>query len=145
MTAAEDSAPVSVEMHDEVPVLTFESGLPGFSDLHRFSISPLEGDFPSFSRMTSLDRPEIAFVVTAPGLFFDDYFVEVDDPHQELLGLKDSSDVVVLVIVTLPRPPAPPTANLLGPIVINRRTLQAAQVVQHHTTLPVAAPFPKDR
>ena len=127
---------------EQHPILTFEQGLPGFAELRRFEVVPMEGDLSAFSHMASLERTDIQFVVAPPGLFFNDYMVEIDDEHQEFLGIKDSSDVVVLIIVTIPHPPAQPTANLLGPIVVNRRTLMAAQVVQYQTTLPSSAPLP---
>jgi flagellar assembly factor FliW len=57
------------------------------------------------------------------------------------LGLTSAEDVITLVIVTTPRPPQPPTANLLGPIVINRVTRNAAQVVQHRSSYGVAEPI----
>lgn len=123
----------------EFPVLTFESGLPGFPDQHRFAVVPLGPEFEPFCRMTSLDTEGLQFVVAPPGVFFDDYTIEVDEASAERLGVSDAADVVVLVIVTLAEPPAVPTANLLGPIVVNRLTWSAMQVVQRNSVLPVAA------
>jgi flagellar assembly factor FliW len=126
-----------------LPVLTFESGLPGFSHLRRFEIVPLEGELAPFCRMRSLEDPQVAFVVVPPGVFFDDYTIQVDEESAERLGVDDPSQVAVLVIVTLAAPPAVPTANLLGPIVVNRRTWAAMQVVQLRSSFPVAAPLPR--
>jgi flagellar assembly factor FliW len=64
-----------------------------------------------------------------PALFFADYAPELDDATVERLGLTDAADALILVIVTLGERPADATANLLGPIVINRHTRQAVQAV----------------
>jgi flagellar assembly factor FliW len=142
-------SPDEVASHNErgtaggVPVLTFDAGIPGFPDLRRFEVVPCGEGLDPFCWMRSLERPEVAFVVAPPGCFFEDYYVRIDDQSVERLGIRDASDVVVLVIITLAMPPARPTANLLGPIVINRRTLKAMQVVQYHTSLPVATPLPE--
>ncbi|HEX6382882.1 MAG TPA: flagellar assembly protein FliW, partial [Acidimicrobiia bacterium] len=67
--------------------------------------------------------------VTHPGLFFPDYAPEIDDDTAERLELKSADDALLLVIVTVTDPVATSTANLLGPIVVNRHTRAAAQAV----------------
>ena len=109
---------------DELPELNFASGLPGFPDARRFVLVRIGDELSPFSVLRSLDgSPEdgaaIEFVVTHPGLFFPDYAPEIDDDTAERL----------LVIVTVTDPVATSTANLLGPIVVNRHTRAAAQAV----------------
>lgn len=123
-------------------VVDFEAGLPGFPTARRFRLEELGGNLRPFRRLRSVGEPEIGFTVVEPGILFPDYSVEIDDEHQAGLGVTDADDVMVLVLITVPRPPLPPTANLLGPIVINRRTGAAAQVVQHRSTYKVAQPLP---
>ncbi len=48
---------------------------------------------------------------------------------------------MVLTVVTLAQGGRTPTANLLGPIVVNRRTRAAAQLVQHGSGYEVAVPL----
>jgi flagellar assembly factor FliW len=48
---------------------------------------------------------------------------------------------MVFTIVTLGQPP---TANLLGPLVVNRRTRAAAQVVQYQSSYRAAEPLTPD-
>ena len=69
------------------------------------------------------------FVVTHPSLFFPDYEPEIDDDIAARLELKSADDALLLVIVTVADPVAASTANLLGPIVVNRHTRAAAQAV----------------
>jgi flagellar assembly factor FliW len=122
-------------------VLTFAAGLPGFPEAHRFSLEPLDPRLEPFCRMRSLDQPGLGFTVLPPGVLFDDYQVVVDEESVERLGLRAPDDAVVLAIVTLAIPPEPPKVNLLGPIVVNRSTGAAAQVVQHGSAYGVAVPL----
>ncbi len=129
---------------DGAPLETieFEAGLPGFPSARRFRLEGLGEDLRPFRRLRSLGEPEVSFTVVEPGLLFPDYSIEIDDEHQASLGISSVADVITLVLITVPRPPLPPTANLLGPIVINRRTGAAAQVVQHRSSYKVAEPLP---
>ncbi|HUZ10077.1 MAG TPA: flagellar assembly protein FliW [Acidimicrobiales bacterium] len=120
--------------------VTFASGLPGFEDLRRFVIEPLGPHLAPFCRLRSLDRPGVEFIVVPPGLLFPDYEVEIDEDAAARLDLA-ADDAVVLTVVTLAQGGRTPTANLLGPIVVNRRTRAAAQLVQHGSGYEVAVPL----
>ena len=114
----------------ELPELHFASGLPGFPDARRFVLVRLGDDLSPFSVLRSLDNPtDLEFIVTHPGLFFPDYAPEVDDDTADRLELKSADDALLLVNVTVTDPVAASTANLLGPIVVNRHTRAAAQAV----------------
>ena len=121
--------------------LEFPNGLPGFPEARRFSVHPLATDMEPFCRLLSVDRDDIAFVVVPPGALFPHYTVVIDDEHVAQLGLAEPEDAVVLSIVTLAPPPTPPTVNLLGPLVVNRLTWVAAQVVQVQSDYGVAVPL----
>jgi flagellar assembly factor FliW len=118
----------------ELPELHFAGGLPGFPDVRRFVLVRLGDELSPFSVLRSLDdAPEhpdgIEFVVTHPGLFFPGYEPEIDDDIAGRLELASADDALLLVIVTVADPVAASTANLLGPIVVNRHTRAAAQAV----------------
>ena len=114
---------------EDLPELQFAAGLPGFPEAHRFVLVRLgEADSP-FSMLRSLDEPELEFVVAAPGMFFPHYEPEIDDSVAGRLGLGRADDALLLVIVTVAEQPADSTANLLGPIVVNRHSRLAAQAV----------------
>jgi flagellar assembly factor FliW len=122
------------QLEQELPELHFAGGLPGFPDVRRFVLVRLGDELSPFSVLRSLDDdsanpagPE--FVVTHPGLFFPDYEPEIDDDVAGRLELESADDALLLVIVTVADPVAASTANLLGPIVVNRHTRAAAQAV----------------
>jgi flagellar assembly factor FliW len=125
---------------DDGAVVTFAGGLPGFDHLRGFVMEPFGEDLAPFCRLRSVDPGGVEFIVVPPGMLFPDYRVEIDEDTVDRLDLT-AEDAVVLTIVTLRDDGRSPTANLLGPIVVNRRTQAAAQVVQHGSGYEVAVPL----
>jgi flagellar assembly factor FliW len=125
---------------DEVLEVTFAGGLPGFDQLRSFVIEPMPGDLAPFCRLRATDPAGVEFIVVPPGVLFPDYQVTVDEETVERLQLR-AEDASVLSIVTLSDDGSAPTANLLGPIVVNRRNGAAAQVVLHDSAYHVAEPL----
>ncbi|MHB8262638.1 MAG: flagellar assembly protein FliW [Acidimicrobiales bacterium] len=117
------------------------SGLPGFDHASRFSLAPLADGLEPFMRLACEDDQAASFVVVPPGVFFEDYTVEIYDEYVDVLGMEGSGDVMVMVMVTLAQPPAECTVNLLGPLVVNRRNMRASQVVQYKSDYRVAVPI----
>ena len=119
-----------VAVETEIPELHFAAGLPGFPDVRRFVLVRLGDETSPFSMLRSIDDgTDVEFVVTHPGLFFPDYEPEIDDDIANRLSLTSADDALLLVIVTVATPISASTANLLGPIVVNRHTRAAAQAV----------------
>ncbi len=111
----------------------------GFPASRAFALTSLGDVYAPFQRFQSLDEPALEFVVVAPGALFSDYAFTIDDADVELLGLRDKMDVEVLVLVTVLKG-ASPTVNLMGPLVINRQTDTASQVVLQDGRYAVAVP-----
>lgn len=119
--------------------LNFAAGLPGLPDAHRFRVERLTGELEPFFLMRSVDRPEICFVLIAPAMLFPNYSIEIEEQYVSNLSLHSAEDAVVMLIITLGERP---TANLLGPLVVNRHTGTAAQVVQYQSAYRAAEPLP---
>jgi flagellar assembly factor FliW len=122
----------------EGAVLDFGAGIPGFPASRHFRLESLAPELQPFCVMRSVNETGISFVLVAPGMLFPDYTIEIDEQHVAALALESADDAIVLSIVTLGHPP---TANLLGPLVVNRRTQAAAQVVQHQSRYRAAEPL----
>jgi flagellar assembly factor FliW len=123
---------------DDGVVLDFGAGIPGFPSSRHFRLERLAPELQPFCVMRSENETAISFVLVAPGMLFPDYTIEIDEQQVAALGLESADDAVVLTIVTLG---ATPTANLLGPLVVNRRTKAAAQVVQYQSAYRAAEPL----
>lgn len=100
----------------------------GFPESRRFVLRPLGPAFEPYAAMSSLEEPGLEFVVVPPGALFPDYVIELPSDDVQALGLRQADDAVVLVLVTRRDRPVP-TVNLMGPVVVNRRTRRALQVV----------------
>jgi flagellar assembly factor FliW len=134
-------APVGDAPGDGPTELHFPAGLPGFPAAHRFSLTRWGGEDSPFSLLQSTEVDGLAFVVAHPLEFFPEYAPEVDDDTVERLGLADADDALVLVIVTVPDDVRAATANLAGPVIVNRRTLEAAQAVLADVTYDLRTPL----
>jgi flagellar assembly factor FliW len=127
---------------DEVKQLSFPAGLPGFPELQRFALQKwVEDPEMPYSLLVSLDEPNIRFLVAPPEVFFPDYTFEMSDADAAGLELASADDALVLVFITVPEQPTDATANLLGPVVINTKTLVGAQIVLAESGMPTKKPL----
>jgi len=119
---------------DEANVIRFVEEIPGFPETERFVLIPHKEDSP-FAWLQSVDAPDVAFVVTDPWLFFENYKPTVNEIDLEKLEVageaENSSDEgwVMLSILTIPKDPKKMTANLKAPVIINTRNNTAKQVI----------------
>ncbi|MGF1648656.1 MAG: flagellar assembly protein FliW [Kineosporiaceae bacterium] len=123
-----------------LPELGFVVPIPGLGAARRYTVTALDADGVLFA-MDSVDEAGLRLLVAQPWAFFPDYSPEVDDDWAAALGLGDASDALVFVVVTVGDTPAGSTANLLAPVVVNRSTGAAAQVVLAGADLPLRAPL----
>ena len=126
----------------DVPHLTFATGLPGFPGPRAFTLTSWGDEDGPYRVLVDVADPQVRFLVVPPQVFFPDYAVELDDAVAGKVHLDDAADCLLLVIVTLGRTPQEATANLLGPVVVNLRTLEGVQAVladtEHGTRVPLA-------
>jgi flagellar assembly factor FliW len=107
----------AVEMDDRQKV-HFPTGIYGFEKFKDYAL--LDASQQPFYWLQSLDVQELAFILINPFLFRPDYRLDVDDRELEEIGLSRPEDALVFAIVTVPPIAAPMTANLQGPVIINR-------------------------
>ena len=121
-----------LEIEDQ-DVVRFADGIPAFEDEHEFVVLPYEEGTP-YMFLQSMTTPELAFLMTDPFVFFPDYSFELDDENMEKLAINSMDDVLVCTLISVPRSGvADMTTNLLAPVVINRHTMQARQIVLEKT------------
>jgi flagellar assembly factor FliW len=135
---------------DSEALITMPGGLIGFPREERYLIVRHNPDSP-FYWLQAVDNPDLAFVVVDPQVFKPDYQVALGPQVLEALEAKKEDEVGIFVIVTIP--PGDPqgmTANLLGPLAINRQTRLARQLVlderrfsHRHRIIPEAEGHPE--
>jgi len=122
------------------PEIVFVAPIMGFDQHKRFTLVSLDEEGVLFS-LRCVDTPGIRLVVVAPGRFFPGYTPEIDDETVAALDLRDATEAAVLCVVNPGDDAAAATANLLAPVVINHRSMRAAQTVLIGSDLPLKAPL----
>ncbi|SRR6056297_2249296 len=105
---------------DERQKIHFPSGILGFENLRDYVL--LDALQQPFYWLQSMDIQEIAFVLIEPYIFRPDYTPDVSVTELEQIQLEEGLEekMLVLTIVTIPEEQREMTANLQGPIIINR-------------------------
>ncbi|MEY2878077.1 MAG: Flagellar assembly factor FliW [Verrucomicrobiota bacterium] len=105
-------------------------GLIGFAAYKRAELLYLPGHLPFLWMKLHSATDHLHFVVIEPGGLVPGYEPEIFDADAEGLELRAPTEAMILNIVTLRREnPVEATANLIGPIIVNRRTRVARQLV----------------
>ena len=111
-------------MQIEVP-----HGLIGLSHLRNFDVTPAKDAWP-FVTLHATGDDELNFLAMEPQSIVPDYHLELTDYDAEILGLTDPKDALIYNIVTVhPTAKNYVTANLVAPLVVNRRTFIGKQVI----------------
>lgn len=123
-----------------LPTIHMAAPMPGFPAHRRFALVRLneEGLLYAF---TSLDNPELRFLVVPPDPFFEDYTPEIPDEALALLGSPEADDLLLMLVITAGKDAT--AANLMAPIVINQVNRMAVQVVLSGSDMPVRAVLTK--
>ena len=110
-----------------------EHGLFGFPEVNSMEILFAKEELP-FMWIREKDKDGLAFVVVEPNGIIPNYMVEISDADVGSLGITGMDDTMILNIVTLnPEHPEKLSVNLVGPIVINRRTRVGKQcIISNH-------------
>jgi flagellar assembly factor FliW len=140
MTVLAPPRPIEERMTTSLALPTIElaSPMPGFPLHRQFALVRLDEDGLLYA-LTSIDDPELRFLVVPPQPFFPDYAPEVGDETLEVLGHPQADQLLLLLVVTAGE--SETTANLLAPLVIDQANRRAVQVVLNGSGLPVRAPL----
>jgi flagellar assembly factor FliW len=103
------------------------NGLLGFENIKDYVLSTNPDEQP-FAWLQVQDNSALAFVVVDPFVAMPDYQPDIPQADVEFLGLKEADDALLLAIVTI-HDERRATVNLKGPIVVNRHTQVAKQVI----------------
>ena len=119
-----------------LPTITLAAPMPGFPAHREFVLVRLNDDGLLYA-FTSIQDPELRFVVAPPEPFFPDYAPEIENEVFSALNTRDTDRLLLLTVITAGVEET--TANLLAPIVVDRDSMRAMQVVLSGSGYPVRA------
>ena len=117
----------SLEVEDQ-DILFFSQGILGFEDLSRFFIIDPK-DEALIMWLQSVDDGKVAFPIIEPQVLDANYSVKFLSSDLEVLGLKDSGDIEVYVILTIPKDIKKVSANFKAPLIVNPKRNLGGQIV----------------
>jgi len=112
---------------DERQKIVFPHGLFGFETLRDFLL--LDAERQPFYWLQSMDVEQVAFILVNPFLFRPDYEVNISNEELAEIDIHAPEKALIFSIVTIPPDDSPMTANLQGPLVINRDNRTGKQAV----------------
>jgi len=113
-------------------VIHLPAGLLGFEQARNYILLGSAEEAP-FMWLQMTDEPSYSFLVVEPCRVIEDYKPDLADEDVEFLGLNNPEDALLFNIATL-HADGSVTANLKGPIVINRYTLVGKQVIPRNVS-----------
>jgi len=120
----------------DLPVLDLAVPMPGFPAHRQFVLVRLNDDGLLYA-FTSIEDRSLRFLVAPPEPFFPDYAPEIENDVLAALNTKDPDRLLVMVVITAGVNET--TANLLAPIIVDRDSHRAIQVVLTGSGMPVRA------
>ncbi len=126
----------------ENEVIAFPAGLPGFEEERQFLLVESPESMP-LRFLQSIATPALCFVCAPVELVQPDYERCLSRSDRDLLAAgADSADPVLewLAILCFAKPEEP-TANLLGPLVLNRQSGRGIQAVREDTLYSARQPL----
>lgn len=114
---------------EEDKIIHFPQGLLGFPMQKHYILFEHKPHSPFFW-LQSVDRPDLAFVLTNPFLVEKDYLKDVMEAEESLFQAVSGGQVSIFVLVTIPPGKVKDmTVNLIGPLVIEVDNRLGRQIV----------------
>lgn len=120
--------------------LNFPDGLVGCPEWQHFVLenSP---EMAPVVLLNSTDEPVLSLPAVNPWLVKPDYAPALADADRLALASQSEAELEWLAVLNIQPEPLLVTANLLGPLVVNRRTGMARQVILSNSGYPAAYPI----
>ena len=109
-------------------IITFKSGIPGFEKAKQFVVVSIP-EYAPFEWLVCTDGSRLRFAIINPLLFAPDYSPAMIREQLEDLDVNNPEDLLLYTIVTIRENPLESTANLVGPLMINRRKRLGKQII----------------
>ncbi|MDR0301794.1 MAG: flagellar assembly protein FliW [Treponema sp.] len=110
---------------DDRQKITIPEGLYGFEDYKEYVL--MDAEHQPFFWLQSLTEKDIAFILINPFIFRPDYELNITNEEIEDIGITSPEKALIFAIVTIPPDGSAMTANLQGPLIINRDNMTGKQ------------------
>ncbi len=138
MTTTLAFSPPDAVISAEQPV-RFVTGMPGLEQYTGFTLVPID-DSPVYWLRCN-DEPAIMLPVAEAFAVSQHYTVDLADPDRHDLNLTSPEDALVLAVLTLAGDCDQITANLVAPVIVNRQTWAAKQVILDTSDYSIRQPL----
>lgn len=125
-------------------IITFSAGLPGFEKNKEFVVVQIP-EYVPFEWLVCTDGTRLRFAIINPLMFMPEYAPRIDKIHLDELGIEKTEDILLYSIVTIKENPADSTANLAGPVLVNRSRRLGRQVIIDDERYTTQAPILEKR
>ena len=115
-------------VYSKEDIIVFPAGIPGFEKNKEFVLVSIP-DYTPFEWLVCIDGSLLRFAIINPMLFMPDYTPSILKEHLYEMEIEKPEDVLLYCIVTIHENPLESTANLVGPIIINKRKRVGKQVI----------------
>lgn len=114
---------------EEKQIFHFKDGILGFENIKDFAL--LDANQPPFMWLQSIEVSYLAFIVIDPTIFREDYYPGISLDELAVIEINEDNinSQLVLAIVTIPENQNDMTANLQGPIILNKDKLLGKQFI----------------
>ena len=114
---------------DDKQKISFSKGIIGFENIKEYAL--LNANQWPFFWLQAIEVPDLAFVLIDPIIFRPDYVPDVDDNDLAELSLNpdEKEKMLIFAIVTVPDDPKKMSANLQGPVIINKELRIGRQLI----------------
>ena len=109
-------------------IIKFPAGIPGFENNKEFVLVQIP-EYTPFEWLVCTDGSKLRFAVINPMLFMPDYSPNIVKEQLEDLEIEKPEDILLYTLVTIRENPEESTANLVGPVIINKTKCIGKQVI----------------
>jgi flagellar assembly factor FliW len=115
-------------VYSKEDIISFPAGIPGFEASKQFVLVSIP-EYVPFEWLVSVDGTRLRFAIINPLLFLPDYTPTISKEQLIDLEVEKPEDVLLYSIVTIRENPLESTANLVGPVIINKQKRIGKQVI----------------
>lgn len=106
----------------------FQGNILGFEDYSQYHLQVMDEE-GTFATLQSAQDEHVGFLVANPFVFYPEYSIEVSEQDKQILSLESQDQALVLGIITVRKPFAQSTINLLAPLILNIESNLGKQIV----------------